>query len=368
MVSEIGPGCFFLPGPTEVDRAVLEAQVRPMIGHRGADMQALMERLQEGLKEVFRTERPVVVSTSSATGLMEAAVRNAGGAKQLALVNGAFSGRFSKIGEACGVEVESIEVEWGDVIDPARVRARLQQGGIDCVTMVHSETSTGTLSPLREIAEVVAEFEDVLLMVDGVTSVGGAAVETDRWGVDFVLTGSQKALALPPGLAFAVASERFVARAKETTAKGVYFDVLDFLKRLEKMETPTTPALSLLFALECQLDRIHREGMEARWQRHLDMAARTYTFIDEVKAEGVPLGILAAPDNRTPTVTCVTLGAPLEGPAVVAAMRSRGWVIGGGYGKLKPTSIRIGHMGDHTVEELDALLGELAVVLKEMCS
>ena len=368
MVSEIGPGRFFLPGPTEVDRTVLEAQVRPMIGHRGADMQALMERLQVGLKEVFRTERPVVVSTSSATGLMEAAVRNAGGRRQLALVNGAFSGRFSKIGAACGVEVESIEVEWGEVVEPARVRARLDQGGIDCVTMVHSETSTGVLSPLEEIARIVSEFEDVLLMVDGVTSVGGAPVETDRWGLDFVLTGSQKALALPPGLAFAVASEQFVQRARETAAKGVYFDVLDFLKRLEKMETPTTPALSLLYALECQLGRIQHEGMEARWQRHADMAARTYAFVDEMRGDGLPIGILADAGNRTPTVTCVTVEAPLEGPAVVAAMRKRGWVIGGGYGKLKPTSFRIGHIGDHTVDELDVLLGELAVVLKEMCS
>ena len=367
MVNEMVPGRFFLPGPTEVDQAVLEAQVRPMIGHRGADMQELMMRLQQGLKEVFRTERPVIVSTSSATGLMEAAVRNAGGRRQLALVNGAFSGRFSKIGAACGVEVESIEVEWGQVAAPAQVRDRLRGGDFDCVTMVHSETSTGALSPLEEIASVVAEFDDVLLMVDGVTSVGGAMVESDRWGLDFVLTGSQKAMALPPGLAFAVASERFIARAEETQAKGVYFDVLDFLKRLERNETPTTPALSLLYALECQLERIQREGMETRWQRHHDMAVRTHRFVEEMTDAGIPIGILAAPGCRTPTVTCLTLEAPLEGPPVVAEMRRRGWVIGGGYGKLKPNSIRIGHMGDHTLEELEELLAELATVLREMC-
>ncbi len=366
MVTEVSAGRFFLPGPTEVHREVLEAQVRPMIGHRGADMQALMEGLQAGLKEVFQADRPVIVSSSSATGLMEAAVRNGGGQTQLALVNGAFSERFAQIGEACGLTVERMSVEWGQTHDPSAVRERLARGGVDSVTVVHSETSTGVLAPLADIAAVVREFDDVLLLVDGVSSLAGAHVLTDAWGLDFVLTGSQKAFALPPGLAFAVASDGFIERAEQTNRKGVYFHVLAFLKRLERMETPTTPALSLLYALECQLRRILREGMEARWARHQAMAEQTYAFVDTMARQGVPIDILAPAEHRAPTVTCIALGAPLKGPAVVQAMRARGWVIGGGYGKLKSTAIRIGHMGDHTPEELTELLDVLGEILQEL--
>ena len=234
-------GRFFLPGPTEVHPEVLSAQNRAMIGHRGPAIKELMDELQTGLRDLFLTQSPVLISTSSATGLMEAAVRNGARSRVLSLVNGAFSQRFGQIAEACGFEVERLEVEWGQTFTADQVRERLASGGFDAVTVVHSETSTGALNPIREISEAVREQDDVVILVDSVTGLGGAEVQTDEWALDFVLTGSQKALALPPGLAFGVASERLMARSADATRKGVYFDLIPFRKQLDNLQTPNGP-------------------------------------------------------------------------------------------------------------------------------
>ena len=248
-------GRFFLPGPTEVHPDVLQAQTRAMMGHRGADAQAFMRPIHEDLQKVFYTERPVFVSTSSATGLMEAAVRNGAHTRILSLVNGAFSQRFSDIGKACGFEVDEIVVEWGEAHDPDVLRARLEGASYDAVTMVHSETSTGVLNDIAALASVVHDFDDTMVLVDSVTGFGAAEARPDEWGIDFLLTGSQKAFALPPGLSFGVPSERMMERAKEAPNRGYYFDLLFFQKNHDKDQSPTTPALSGLYALEAQLER-----------------------------------------------------------------------------------------------------------------
>ena len=357
-------GRFFLPGPTEVHPDVLRAQGQAIIGHRGPAIKELMEELQTGLKDVFRTTSPVLVSTSSATGLMEAAVRNGAHKRVLSLVNGAFSRRFADIARACGIEVETLEVEWGRTISPDAVRERLSQGGFDAVTVVHSETSTGALTSIHEISNVVHESDDVVLLVDSVTGVGAVEVRTDEWKLDFVLTGSQKALALPPGLAFGVASERLMARSAEARGKGVYFDLERFAKHLDNLQTPNTPAVSLFYSVAEQLRRIAAEGMVSRWARHRTMAERCHHWVESMRNErGVDLCVLAAEGERSPTVTCVVLPEGVEGPSVVSGMQERGFVIGGGYGKLKGTTFRIGHMGDHTMAELDVVLEALEEVL-----
>ena len=357
-------GRFFLPGPTEVHPDVLQAQARALIGHRGPAIKELMGELQTGLKDVFRTESPVKISTSSATGLMEAAVRNGARSRVLSLVNGAFSARFADIARACGLEVDTLDVEWGQALSPDAVRDRLSGGDYDVVTVVHSETSTGALNPLADISRAVRESDDVVLLVDSVTGVGGVEVLSDEWQLDFVLTGSQKALALPPGLAFGVASERLMERSKTATRKGVYFDLELFAKQLDNLQTPTTPAVSLLYALAEQLRRISAEGMVSRWARHRTMAECCEQWVATMRAEhGVGLSVLAPEGARSPTVTCVALPEDVEGPSVVAGMKERGFVIGGGYGKLKSTTFRIGHMGDHSLEELEAVLEALEEVL-----
>ncbi len=355
-----GFGRFFLPGPTEVHPEVLDAAARPVIGHRGPEMRELMRTVQPGLRRVFGTGRPVYVSTSSATGLMEAAVSNLSRRRVLALVCGAFSGRFAAIARRLGRPVDVLEVEWGEANRPGPLRDRLRDAGAyDLVTAVHSETSTGVMNPVGELAEVVAEFDDVLLAVDGVSSVAGAPVDFDGWGVDFLLTGAQKALALPPGLSFAAASERALERAEEVPRRSYYFDLLDFERRVRDGQTPNTPALSLIYALERGLERVESEGLAARWDRHRAMAERTHRWV-----AGLPAEVVAPEGFRSPTVTAVRLpaGGP-TGPEVAAAVRERGWVVAPGYGKMKEEAIRIGHMGEARPERLEELLGVLGEVL-----
>lgn len=362
-----GFGRFFLPGPTEVRPEVLAAMTRPVIGHRGRDLSDLLEDVDPRLRRLFRTDRPVYVSSSSATGLMEAGVRNGVRRRALALVNGAFSGRFRDLVTDCGREVESYEVPWGEAHDPAEVERRLRSGGFDALTVVHSETSTGVLNPLAEIAAAVREAEratgdEILLLVDGVTSVGGGLVEADEWGLDWLLTGSQKAMALPPGLAFGCASPRMLERASTLPGRGQYFDLLEFDRYWRKHQTPNTPAVSLLYALVEQMRYIDAEGVEARARRHREMAERCWNWA-EGAGERSGLSVLAPDGARSPTVTAYRLPVELSGPPIVSRLRERGYTIGAGYGKLKETTIRIGHMGDHTITELERLLAELEEVL-----
>lgn len=357
-------GRFFLPGPTEVRPEVLAALARPVIGHRGSELTSLLREIDPALRAVFRTARPVYVATASATLLMEAAVRNGVRRRALALVNGAFSGRFRDLLSDCGREAETYEVPWGAAHDPAEVERRLGAGGFDAVTVVHSETSTGVLNPIAEIAAAVraaeaATGEEILLLVDGVTSVGGMLVETDAWGLDFLLTGSQKALALPPGLAFATASERMLRRAATLPGRGQYLDLLEYDRYWQRHQTPTTPAVNLIFALAEQLRRIAAEGgIAARAERHARMAARCARWVDEVAA---PLGysLLAPPGRRSATVSTIAVPEGTDPARIVQALAQRGFTIGAGYGPLRARTIRIGHMGDHTVAELEALLAEL---------
>lgn len=356
-------GRFFLPGPTEVHPDVLQAQTRPMISHRGAEVQALMRELQAGLEVVFCTERPVFISTSSATGLMEAAVRNAGRTRVLSLVNGAFSQRFADIGRACGFDVDELEVPWGEAHDPEAVAAKLGEGEYDAVTMAHSETSTGVLNDVRAIAAAVRPFDETLVLVDSVSGFGAAELRPDEWGIDFLLTGSQKAFALPPGLSFGVASERMMERSKEAPRKGYYFDLGSFAENHEKNQSPTTPAISVLFALQVQLERMQAEGMEARWARHAEMAEMTYSWVDSMGERGIDMGVFAPSGFRSPGVTAIRTPDGVSGPDVTKGVLDRGWLIGGGYGKLKPETFRIGHMGDHTPEHLTGLLDVLTEVL-----
>jgi predicted phosphoserine aminotransferase len=363
-MSDITPfGKYFLPGPTEVSHDVLQAMVRPVMGHRSPEISGLMEKLQAGLSELFVTERPVLVATCSATGMMEAAITNLTRKRVLCLSCGAFSHRFYDIANATGRPADVLETPWGRPSMPDVLRAALaaDPGKYDLVTVVHSESSTGVLNPLADLASVVHEFDDVLIAVDTVSSLAGVPVLTDEWRLDFVLTGSQKAVAVPPGLAFAVASTRAMERAAGVENRGFYLDLLKFEKNLvEKSQTPTTPAVSFFFALQTQLERIRSEGLEARWARHASMAARTYAWVaDTAERTGLDYRVLAPEGYRSPCVTSIMLPEGLTGPDVVSRAAALGFTVATGYGKLKETSFRIGHMGDHTLEELEELLSAL---------
>ena len=353
-------GTFFLPGPTEVRPEVLAAMTQPMIPHRGKAFEALYARVNTGLQHAFRTRRPVYMSTSSASGLMEAAIRCAPAGPILALVNGAFSERFANIARACDREVIVATTPAGTVHDLGAVEQALAQQWFAAVTVVHSETSTGALSDIAAIARL-AHAHGTMVLVDSVTGLGGAPVETDGWELDFVLTGSQKALALPPGLAFGVASEAFILQAQTAHARGLYFDLVEFEQFAHKHQTPNTPAVSLLYAADVQMQAIVAEGIAARWARHTAMRELTEQWCG---ANG--LEILATKGSRSPTVSAIRVPEGLSPAAMVKAVAERGFVIGGGYGAMKDVTFRVGHMGDHTPDRLALCLSACADALQAL--
>jgi aspartate aminotransferase-like enzyme len=349
-------GTFFFPGPTEVRPAVLQAMTQPMIPHRGPRFESVFGRMQQALQQIFGSTRPVYVSSSSATGLMEAGVRCAPEGRVLSIVNGAFSARFAAIAKGCARETDIVDVPWGETIDLGELATLLGKQRYAVVTVVHSETSTGALTDVRAVTRLARDHGAVCL-VDSVTGVGGAELLFDQWELDYALTGSQKALALPPGLAFAVASSTFIERARAVSGRGLYFDLVEFDAYALKNQTPNTPAISLFFAGEVQLAAIAEEGMAARWARHSAMANRTYAWVDALTSRhGDALHVLARAGHRSPSVTSITLPPALTASTLLAAVAERGFTIGGGYGKNKETSIRIGHMGDHTLEGLERCL------------
>ena len=349
-------GTFFFPGPTEVRAPVLEAMTQPMIPHRGTAFEAMFLRLQDALRTIFGTTRPVYVSSSSATGLMEAGVRCAPAGRILSVVNGAFSARFAAIAQGCARETDVIEVPWGDTVDLDELAERLRSSRYAALTIVHSETSTGARQDVRT-AQRLARESGTMCLVDSVTGIGGAELRFDEWELDFALTGSQKALALPPGLAFAAASEAFISAARATPGRGLYFDLVEFDAYALKGQTPNTPAIPLFYAADVQLAAIAREGMAARWERHAAMAERTYAWADALRRRhGDAFHVLAREGHRSPTVTSVTLPSSLPASTVLNAVKERGYTISSGYGKNKETTVRVGHMGDHTLQGLERCL------------
>jgi aspartate aminotransferase-like enzyme len=348
-------GTFFLPGPTDVRPEVLGAMMRPMIGHRGPAFEAMYARIQAGLRHVFRTKRPVYVSSSSATGMMESSIRCARPGPILSLVNGAFSERYARIAIACARETDVVEVPLGQTFRLGEVEARLAAKRYAAVTVVHSETSTGVLTDVHAVSDLAHRY-GVMCLVDSVTGVAGVPLEFDSWGMDFVLTGSQKALALPPGLAFAAASSEYVELAKAASDRGAYFDIVEFEKFAGKHQTPNTPAISLLYALEAQLESIVTERIERRWARHEAMRAETERWVAACAEQGIELAMFAPAGARSPTVSTITLPEGITSSAMVKAVAARGYTIGGGYGKVGEGAFRIGHMGDHTLETLGGCL------------
>jgi aspartate aminotransferase-like enzyme len=336
---------------------------RPMISHRGSEIETMMARIDERLQKVFRTSQPVFTVTSSATGLMEGGVRNAVKSRLLCLINGAFSKRFHKAAVNSGIACDKLEIEFGAAHTPDMLADALKKNQYDVVSVVHSETSTGVLNPIRELTEVAHSSGDVVMVIDTVSSMAAAPIECSAWDLDYVLTGSQKAIALPPGLAFCTANDRVMERAKASKMRGLYFDLVEIHSSWTKHQSPNTPAVSLLYALDAQLEQMMNEGMEARWARHADMAKRTWNWVDEQRNKGRDIRVLAPEGYRSPAVTCISAPAGKTGPQIVSAMKSKGFVITPGYGDAKDAMIRIGHMGEHTVDELDVLLDTLDGVL-----
>ena len=361
MTTPPGFGRWFLPGPAEVHPDILAAMNRPMIAHRGSAMEQLMAELRQPLAELFRTAHPVVIGTASTTGFMEAAIRCGVVERVLVVVGGAFGERFAQIAEGSGKEVVRVMIPPGRTLEPEYLAQFLDGPPVDAIALVHSETSTGALAPLPDLISVVRNRKELMVLVDAASSLGGSPVETDQWGIDFVFTGSQKALGLPPGLALGAVSPRLLERSRRLENRGRYFDLVRYVEAAGRNQPPSTPSIPLYFALAAQMERIRAVGgIEARWSRHLAMLAmvEAWTLLHP------QVNLLAADGRRSWTVSCLQLPGSISGDQVVRAMAERGWVIGAGYGELKPNTIRIGHMGDAEPGRLGALLEDLGKVLR----
>ena len=314
----------------------------------------LIGRIRPKLAQVFFTDAPILISASSGTGFWEGAVRNCVSRKVLNCVNGAFSDRWREVTEANGKANEVLEVDWGQPILPDQVAERLSSGKFDAVTVVHNETSTGVTSPIKEIAQAVRQLphgEDIIIMVDSVSGLSGAELRVDEWDLDVTLTASQKAFALPPGLAFCSVSARAMAKAKTIPHRGYYFDFITLEKYLVKNQTPATPAVSLLFALDRQLDDMLAEGMENRFARHLAMRDSTIAW---AKSQGFTL--FPTPGYESPTTTCVNNNLGVDIGGLNTFLRTQGMYLSNGYGsRLKNKTFRIAHMGDLQMADMAAL-------------
>ena len=349
----------FIPGPIDVSPATFAAMSQPMIGHRGSEFETLYASLQPGLREIIGTTRPVYLSTSSAWGVMEASLKNLCQKKVLNLCCGAFSDKWFSVAKSMGIDADKIQVEWGQAIDPESVRAKLAEGGFDLVTLIQNETSTGVLNDVAAIAKVVKSFPGVLLVTDSVSALSAVPVDMDANHIDVVLAGVQKALALPPGLTVFAISEAALERAKSTSNRGYYFDFIEFEKNAIANNTPSTPAISLLFGLQHILGTIANEGLPARYARHAATNAQIHAWGDRHGFKNF------APEGfQSKSLTCFHTPEGFDLSAFLKSLKSKhGFVINGGYGKIKGLTFRISNMGNETEATMNELIAAMDDVL-----
>ncbi|MDY6847340.1 MAG: alanine--glyoxylate aminotransferase family protein [Chloroflexota bacterium] len=352
----------FIPGPVDVDQDVLEAQAKPMIPHRSAEFDKIFRGTEAKLKKVFHTKNRVFQPPATGTGMQEAGIRNLVQKNVLSCVNGAFSERWYQVAVTNGKQADRLEGEWGDIITPEELADALKAKSYEAVTIVHNETSTGVENPLKELAAVVHDVSpDTLILVDAVSSMGGVKIETDSWGVDFIFTSSQKCFAIPPGMSFAAVSDRCLERAEEVENRGWYFDLLRLEKHRIKNSTPMTPSMSLIWALDVQLDKMLAEGLDNRYARHQAMAERVQTWAVEHGMEP-----LAPQGYRSKTVSTIKNLRGVDIPALNTFLLTKGMRLSNGYGDLKNKTFRIAHMGETKMHHIDELLEAFESFLEKM--
>lgn len=349
----------FIPGPTEVAPEALEAMSTPMIGHRTKAMTELQKGITEKLQKVFFTDNIVLLSTSSGSGLMEASVRSCTAKKALCCSMGDFGTRWYKMAISNNVPADLLEVELGKAVDPALIDEKLATGDYDVLTTTHSETSTGVANDLEAISEVVKKYPDVLWLVDAVSSAGGMKIETDKLGIDIVLTSTHKAFGLPSGMAICTMSEKAYERTYDVEFRGTYFDLQKVYDRVVKKnyQYPSTPNVSLMYAMDLQLDRILEEGIENRFKRHQEMANRVRSWAKEY------FDLFPDENHMTDTLTVIENTRGISVADLNAELGKRGKTLSNGYGELKEKTFRIAHLGELTLEDVNALLADIEDIL-----
>lgn len=353
-----------IPGPVEVSEKTFQAFRQPMIGHRGQGFKDLYAKIQPQLQHLLYTNRLVYLSTSSAWGVMEGAIRNLVSKKVLCCMCGAFSDKWLDVAQRCGKEAEALKVDWGSPIRAEAVDARLATGNFDALTLIHNETSTGVMSPLKDIAALKRKYPDVMFIVDAVSSMTATKIPFDELGIDVLLAGTQKAFAMPPGLTVFTCSGAALQKAATMKDRGYYFDFVEFQKNAEGSMTPSTPSIGHVYALASKLEDIFAEGLEARYLRHARLAQITRKW-----AQGQGFALFPEHGFESETLTCVSNGARAGGRTIDVArfqklVKDRGFLIDGGYGKIKGTTFRISNMGDET----EATMNQLYAALDESIS
>jgi aspartate aminotransferase-like enzyme len=351
------------PGPTPLPPAVREALARDMIAHRGTEFASVLRDCVDGLKWAFQTQHDVVVLTASGTGGLESVAANtlSPGERLLVASMGYFGDRMVKIARAFGAEVVTLDVEPGRAVEPQMLADRLRaEPDVQTVFVTHNETSTGVLNPLREIAQAVREVRpDVLLLVDGISSVGSVPVEPEAWGCDVIVAGSQKGWMIPPGLVFVSISPRGWERQARSRMPKFYFDWQQARRVAEEGSTPWTPALSLFFALQAALRLMREEGLQHIFARHQELGQFTREGLTDLD-----LKLVADPRFASPTVTTAYVPDGVNPKALLRALEERhNVVLAGGQGKLEGKVLRIGHMGWVTQEDLAAVVQALQTEL-----
>jgi aspartate aminotransferase-like enzyme len=355
MVDWKNPPRLFIPGPVKVNEDVLQQLARPTLGHRGKEYAQLHGETVDMLKKVLFTDQNVFLSTSSASGIWEASIRNCVDFNETVLCTccGAFSDKWANVAKSCGRNVEELKVDWGQATTPELIDEKLASGKYAAVTLVYNETSTGLTNPVYQISEMMKQkYPDVLVFVDAVSGMVGLPLHFDDLGWDVAFASVQKAFAIPPGLAVAAVSNRALEKSKNVPNRGYYFDFQNFAKSAEKSQTPTTPNIPHIMALNYQCQKLLSEGMENVWQRHKEMGEYVRTWVkgkfDLFCDEKYASNALTTAKNTKGINVAETIKAIQE---------KHNTIFGNGYGKLKEQTFRIAHMGDITMGDLKELLG-----------
>ncbi|QLH75664.1 MAG: alanine--glyoxylate aminotransferase family protein [Methanomassiliicoccales archaeon] len=331
---------------------------RPMIIHRGKEYQKLQKGIVEKLHKALDTDLEIYLSPCSATGFLESCVRCGVKRKMVGISNGSFGDRWQQIGTANGKLVDKIDCEWGKAIRKEHIDGRISKDA-EAVTIVSNESSTGVLNPMVELAEAVRDNGDPLLFVDGVTAVGAVDMRLREMRPDALVFGSQKALALPPGLAIICVSDRLLKKAEQVENRGYYFDLLEIKKFADKDLPLTTPAVSLLYGLDYQLDKWLKEGSAARFERHEAMTKMVHDWAKK------RFGLFAEHGFRSRSISVIETGK-FDFSEFDKKLKEKGFEVSPGYGRVKDMTFRIGHMGDLTTKDIQELLSAMDSVLEGM--
>jgi len=355
-----------IPGPVEVSDKTFRAFRSPMIGHRGQGFKDLYAKIQPQLQTLLYTKQLVYLGTSCFWGVMEGAIRNLVSKKVLCCMNGAFSDKWLDVSKRCGKEAEALQVNWGSPILAEQIEAKLSTGQFDALTLIHNETSTGTMSPVYRIAALKEKFPDVMFIVDAVSSMTAVKLEFDALRVDVLLAGTQKAFALPPGLTVFACSPAALTKAAAMKDRGYYFDLVEFQKNAEQNMTPSTPSIGHIYALASKLEDIFAEGLDTRFARHQKLAQMTRDW-----AARNGFNLFPEKGYESVTLTCINNGAKPGGRVIDVAkfqklVKDQGFLIDGGYGKIKGTTFRISNMGDETEATMQQLYAALDNAIKKL--